>query len=137
MKTIQIISLFLFIIILHLFPLGSKCYGSGSMADPPQISFEENEYDFGVIMPGDAAVHYFVFSNSGSGPLVISNVRSSCGCTVPAWPKTPIQAGARDSLKVEYNTKIKGAFNKTITVQSNAANPMVELRIKGSVSKTK
>lgn len=137
MKIINLIAFLLFVFIMPVFPLVEKFSGITNVSDPPKISFVETEYDFGIIQPGAVAVHYFVFSNSGKVPLVISNVRSSCGCTVPAWPKTPLQAGARDSLKVEYNTKIKGAFNKTITVHTNAVNPMVELRIKGSVVKAK
>ncbi len=103
--------------------------------DEPTISFSETEYDFGTIRTGSEAVHYFVFSNSGKTPLVILNVRTSCGCMVSEWPKIPLAEGRKDSLRVEYNTKVKGVFNKTITVQSNANNPVVELRIKGNVVK--
>jgi hypothetical protein len=102
-----------------------------------RIAFEKTEFDFGVIRYGSEAVHFFVFSNTGDAPLVILNVRTSCGCTVSEWPKAPIASGAKDSLRVEYNTKVKGVFNKTITVQSNAGNALVELRIKGNVTKTK
>lgn len=137
MKIINLIAILLLIFIMPVFPLVDKFSGVKDASDPPQITFAETEYEFGIMEPGASAVHYFVFSNSGKVPLVISNVRSSCGCTVPAWPKIPVLPGARDSLKVEYNTKIKGAFNKTITVHTNAVNPMVELRIKGSVVKTK
>jgi len=102
-------------------------------ADGPLISFSKTEFDFGTIRTGSEAVHFFVFSNPGKTPLIILNVRTSCGCTVTDWPKTPIAAGMKDSLKVEYNTRVKGVFNKTITVQSNARDPLVELRIKGNV----
>lgn len=101
----------------------------------PVISFSKTEFDFGTIRMGSEAVHYFVFSNSGKSPLIILNVRTSCGCTVTDWPKTPLGAGMKDSLKVEYNTRVKGVFNKTITVQSNARDPLVELRIRGNVVK--
>ncbi len=101
----------------------------------PGISFSETEYDFGTIRTGSDAVHYFVFSNSGKTPLVIMNVRTSCGCMASEWPKIPLAEGSKDSLRVEYNTRVKGVFNKTITVQSNAKDPVVELRIKGNVVK--
>jgi hypothetical protein len=101
----------------------------------PQIIFAATEHDFGTMAPGDEAVHYFVFTNDGDAPLVIVNVRASCGCMASEWTKKPVDAGAKDSLRVEYNTKIKGSFSKTITVQSNAVNPTVELKIRGSVIK--
>ncbi len=107
------------------------------LSDRPRITFAETDYDFGIIKSGEDAVHYFVFSNEGKLPLVITNVRTSCGCAVPKWPKSPMGSGVKDSLRVEYNTKVKGAFNKTITVQSNAVNGEVELRIRGDVIKAK
>ena len=100
-----------------------------------RITFAATEHDFGTMAPGDEAVHYFVFTNDGDAPLVIVNVRASCGCMASEWTKKPVDAGAKDSLRVEYNTKIKGSFSKTITVQSNAVNPTVELKIRGSVIK--
>jgi len=100
-----------------------------------RITFAATEHDFGTMAPGDEAVHYFVFTNDGDAPLVIVNVRASCGCMASEWTRKPVDAGAKDSLRVEYNTKIKGSFSKTITVQSNAVNPTVELKIRGSVIK--
>ncbi len=104
-------------------------------SEGPVISFSETEYDFGTIRTGSEAVHYFVFSNTGKTPLVILNVRTSCGCMASEWPKIPVAEGRKDSLRVEYNTKVKGVFSKTITVQSNAKDPVIELRIKGNVVK--
>jgi len=119
------------------FPQSEKVQSDKDAPDVQGISFSKNEYDFGTIQSGAEAVHYFVFFNTGKAPLVILNVRTSCGCTVPAWPKSPVGPGMKDSLRVEYNTKIKGAFNKTITVHSNVQNAMVELKIKGEVIKAK
>jgi len=56
---------------------------------------------------------------------------------VPAWPKVPVGPGVKDSIRVGYNTKVKGTFNKIITIQSNAENGLIELRIKGNVARTK
>ena len=108
-----------------------------SQTDVTKINFQEKEYDFGTVKSGDEAIHYFVFINEGSVPLAISNVRTSCGCAVPEWPQKPVLSGMRDSLKVEYNTKIKGAFNKTVSVYMNDSRGMIELRIKGNVVKAK
>ncbi len=122
----------IFYIIVFLSIFGTSLF---SQSDVPKINFVEKEYDFGTVKSGDEAIHYFVFSNRGTVPLVISNVRTSCGCAVPEWPKTPIGGGEKDSLKVEYNTRIRGAFDKTISVYSNASGGMTELRIKGNVVK--
>ncbi|HRV88892.1 MAG TPA: DUF1573 domain-containing protein [Prolixibacteraceae bacterium] len=100
----------------------------------PAIEFPVRMHDFGKVKSGDQAFYYFVFTNSGEAPLVISNVRSSCGCTVPQWPRVPILGGQSDSIRVEYNTRIKGSFNKTITVFSNATGSGVGLVIKGNVT---
>jgi len=110
---------------------------TGQERSGPLINFSETEYDFGTVSPGDEAVHYFVFSNTGNAPLAIINVRASCGCMASEWTKKPINTGAVDSLRIEYNTRIKGSFNKTISVQSNAENGDIELRIRGSVVKSK
>ncbi len=105
--------------------------------ESPGISFKETLHDFGEIITGAEAIHYFVFTNTGESPLVVLNARASCGCMASAWPKAPVAAGAKDSLRVEYNTKIRGSFNKSVTVQTNAENPMVELKIRGNVVKAK
>ena len=99
----------------------------------PYIKFEYIEYDYGDIMQGDEGACEFVFKNTGKNPLVLSNVRPSCGCTVPKWSKEPIKGGGKSSIKVKYNTSRAGSFSKSITVYSNAANSPVVLKIKGNV----
>jgi len=123
------------IIVILLLIIGFPLFAQTDAVNVPKINFEEKEFDFGTVKSGDEAIHYFVFSNSGNVPLVISNVRSSCGCAVPEWPKNPVGVGDKDSLRVEYNTRIRGAFNKTIMVYSNAPDGMTELRIKGNVTR--
>lgn len=135
---INILILFIFLIrVIPGFPQVADRQIKNVDSDAPKIAFAETEYDFGTIDFGGNAVHYFVFSNAGKTPLIIQNVRTSCGCMVPAWPKIPVTTGMTDSLRVEYNTKVKGTFNKIITVQSNAVNAVVELKIKGNVVKIK
>ncbi len=99
------------------------------------IIFNNLEHDYGTIERGGDGQSEFVFTNKGSSPLILSNVRASCGCTVPQWPREPIPPGETNSIKVKYNTNIVGTFNKTITVNSNAANGLVRLRVKGQVMK--
>ena len=99
----------------------------------PEITFDKSVYDYGTLEYGADGTTYFPFSNTGNEPLILQKPRSSCGCTVPSWPKTPILPGESDSIKVTYNTKKVGTINKTVTVVSNAKNSTVVLRIKGKV----
>ncbi len=99
----------------------------------PKIEFEKTVYDYGTITQGSDGTCYFEFKNTGKEPLILSKPRSSCGCTVPTWPKKPILPGKTDKIKVTYNTKRVGVINKTVTIYSNAANRSIVLRIKGKV----
>lgn len=98
-----------------------------------KIEFEKVEHDYGTIPVGGDGAYEFVFTNEGEEPLVLSNVRSSCGCTVPKWPKEPIMKGEQATIKVQYDTKKIGSFSKSVTVYSNSSNNPVVLRIKGKV----
>lgn len=104
-------------------------------AQSDSIIFEKLVHDYGTIERGSDGNTVFTFTNKGQKPLVLSNVRASCGCTVPEWPREPIAPGKTGEIKVKYNTKIAGSFNKTISVNSNAANSAVVLRVKGNVTK--
>jgi len=100
----------------------------------PEISFKKTTHDYGTIYLNSDGTCNFEFTNTGNEPLILSKPRSSCGCTVPAWPKEPILPGETNNIKVTYNTHKAGAFNKTVTVYSNAKNKStVLLRIKGKV----
>lgn len=103
-------------------------------ADGPKITFSEQEHNYGNIQKGGDGNCEFVFTNEGNEPLILSNVKASCGCTTPSWTKEPIMPGKNGSIKVRYNTNNIGSFNKTITVTSNAVNsPRIVLKIKGKV----
>jgi hypothetical protein len=99
----------------------------------PFIKFEILEYDYGTITQEHDGICVFVFKNTGKNPLVLSNVRPSCGCTVPKWSKEPIKGGDESNIEVKYNTRRPGSFSKSITVYSNATNSPVVLKIKGNV----
>lgn len=104
------------------------------------MTFAEPTHDFGQIMDGDKVEHVFTFTNSGSEPLVISNAKGSCGCTVPDWPKDPIKPGATGEIKVVYNSKNKGKVggkneNKTVTITANTNPTETRIFIKGIVDK--
>jgi hypothetical protein len=99
----------------------------------PEITFESDVNDYGTVKFGSDGNCEFKFKNTGKDPLIISNARGSCGCTVPTWPKEPILKGQTGTIKVHYDTKRPGAFSKTITINSNAKTDTKVLTIKGVV----
>lgn len=100
----------------------------------PKISFSELEHNYGTLKKGGDGNCEFTFTNEGNEPLILSNVKASCGCTTPSWTKEPIMPGKTGTIKVRYNTNNVGGFTKTITVTSNAIDsPRVTLKIKGKV----
>ena len=100
----------------------------------PEISFKTTLHEYGDIYVDGDGTYLFEFTNTGNEPLILTKPISSCGCTVPSWPKEPILPGESNSIKVTYNTHKIGVFNKTVTVKSNAQKePSVMLRIKGNV----
>ena len=98
-----------------------------------EITFEYEIHDYGTIDFAGDGVYAFKFTNTGSEPLVISDAKGSCGCTVPKFPKEPILKGQSNVINVSYDTKRPGPFTKTVTVTSNAKTPTTVLTIKGVV----
>ncbi|MCO5260771.1 MAG: DUF1573 domain-containing protein [Crocinitomicaceae bacterium] len=104
------------------------------VTDGPKIEFKKDVHDYGNIKYAADGTCSFEFKNTGNAPLIISNAKGSCGCTVPEWPKEPINPGKTGVIKVKYDTKRPGAINKSVTLTSNAVNePTKILRIKGEV----
>ena len=101
----------------------------------PEITFKETNHDFGNIEFKGNGSYEFVFVNTGNEPLILTQPKSSCGCTVPEWPRQPILPGESNVIKVTYkNTDRPGSFNKYVTVFSNALiNKEVKLHIKGTI----
>lgn len=98
-----------------------------------KFEFKTETIDYGEISKGSDGVRSFEFTNVGDEPLVITDVKSSCGCTVPEKPDGPIAAGETGVIKVKYDTKRVGPIRKTITVYSNADEPVKALKIKGTI----
>ncbi|MCF8295504.1 MAG: DUF1573 domain-containing protein [Bacteroidales bacterium] len=98
-----------------------------------EITFETTVHDFGKLTFGGDGTYEFKFKNTGKEPLVINNVKTSCGCTVPVWPKEPINKRKSGTILVKYDTKRQGNFSKTITVYSNGSIQPITLTIKGEV----
>lgn len=99
--------------------------------DSTTIVFTETTHDYGTMTKGADGNYTFTFKNTGSLPLVLTNVKSSCGCTVATWPREPIAPEKTGEIKVKYDTNRVGPFQKTITVTSNAKTTV--LTIKGTV----
>ena len=97
------------------------------------LTFKEEEIDYGTIKQNADGERIFSFTNTGKSPIVISTVKTSCGCTVPSYSKEPILPGKTSEIKVRYATNRIGVFKKTITIVSNASEPNKIIRIKGEV----
>lgn len=99
----------------------------------PEIVFESETVDYGTIDFNASGEREFKFKNTGKEPLIIQSATGSCGCTVPTPPKEPIKPGETAVIKVKYDTKRVGNFEKAITVMSNAKSGTKVLKIKGQV----
>ena len=106
-----------------------------AFAQKPTVKFETESHDFGEIQEKEGPVSYvFKYTNTGSTPLVLTQVQASCGCTTPEWTRKPLRQGESGEVKVTYNPANRpGTFTKTITVMSNAEKPTTVLRISGKV----
>ena len=103
----------------------------------PILKWDEESYDFGTIHQGDVIEKKYIFRNIGTAPLVILNATSTCGCTIPEWPKTHILPDSSDSVLVKFNSKNKeGAQNKEVTIFANTIPNQSKITIKGIVGKT-
>ncbi|MBJ59934.1 MAG: hypothetical protein CMP64_05080 [Flavobacteriales bacterium] len=101
----------------------------------PKMEFKTSVMDYGLIEHNSDGNREFVLTNTGNAPLIISNAKGSCGCTVPTWPKAPIAPGESASIGVKYSTNRIGKFTKTITLTTNTEEKTKILTIKGEVKK--
>ncbi len=105
----------------------------------PELKFDSEVVDYGTIDYDANGVREFKFKNVGKSPLTISNVQGQCGCTAttidgkPGWPQEPILPGKSGSIKVKYDTKRPGRFEKNVTVTSNSKQASIVVKIKGEV----
>ena len=103
--------------------------------DGPQMEFVETTVDYGTIEQGSDPYRMFTFTNTGNAPLVITNAKGSCGCTVPTYPKEPIPPSETSEIKVRYDTNRVGPFTKRVTLTTNMGEEQIVLTIKGKVEK--
>nr|WP_321247059.1 DUF1573 domain-containing protein [uncultured Psychroserpens sp.] len=101
------------------------------------IKFKTEVVDYGTITQNSDGTRLFTFTNTGDAPLLITKVKTSCGCTVPSYSKAPILPGETGELNIKYDTKRLGAFTKTVTVTSNSEGGNKILKIKGNIIASK
>ena len=107
---------------------------SKELVSGPVITMDKDIHDYGTIDYNSDGTCVFVVTNTGNAPLIISNAKGTCGCTVPTWPKTPIAPGASAEISVKYKTTNVGPINKKVYITSNAVNaPKKEVKIAGKV----
>jgi hypothetical protein len=100
----------------------------------PEFTFVKDEHDFGVLVDGEKVSYSFVFTNTGDAPLIISNAKGSCGCTVPNWPRDPIAVGEKGTIDVTFNSSgRKGIQSKAVTLTANTNPNRKVIKIKSEV----
>ncbi len=104
-----------------------------SLTAAKQVVFTETQFDFGQIKQGIPTTHNFVFQNGETTPIVISDVKTTCGCTTPTYPKQPIMQGQKNQINIGYNAQAMGRFQRTIFVSIEGESTPRELVIKGEV----
>lgn len=129
-----IVFLFVFVCAINLkAQTGAQPCNAADNPNAPVMTFEKDVVDYGTIEYGADGNREFKFKNTGKEPLIIYSATGSCGCTVPTHPKEPIKPGETAVIKVHYDTKRAGGFEKSISVESNAKNCRITLKIKGHV----
>ncbi len=98
-----------------------------------ELFFAESTYNFGEMMEDGPGTFKIEFKNTGDQPIIINRVRSSCGCTIPSWPKEPVEPEQTGEIAVKYNTALTGSFRKSVYIYSTAENSPVKLLVKGKV----
>lgn len=104
-----------------------------SFAQKGVLKFKEETHKFGKVPQGVPVTNEFVFTNTGTDPVVISNVTVSCGCTTPIWSKAPVLPGKTGIIKATFNAAAVGSFNKPVTVFSNTEGGSITLYLNGEV----
>ena len=115
--------------ILFIFLSGLIAFGTTSKVQ----WLEGKEHDFGDILRHQPVEYHFQFTNVSEGPLIIDNVRTSCGCTAPDWTEAPIAVADTSSIRITYNAKKKGYFRKKIKVYFDGQRKAEVLYVEGYV----
>lgn len=115
-------------------------YSQGLAASKPAtksataaFNWANTTYDFGKTRVGAPVAYEFRFTNTGLAPLIISSVKASCGCTVTAYTKDPVEHGASGFVRATYNAAQKGVYSKTVAVSANTPEGIINLTVKGEI----
>ncbi len=109
--------------------------GTTDTVNVAKMTFDETTYDFGEAAEGEIVKYVFKFTNTGKVPLVINNASSTCGCTIPVWPKEAIPPGQSGEIKVEFNTTAKHDFQeKPVIISANTYPSNTTVYLKGYVN---
>lgn len=115
--------------------MGFAISASAQTDTKAEFKFVEEKHDFGKVPQGKPVTTDFVYTNIGVEPLILTEVKPTCGCTIADYTKTPVKKGEKGSIKITYNAAVEAPFNKTIVVTSNAKTPTKYLVIVGEVTK--
>lgn len=115
--------------------VGFTITASAQTDNKAEFKFVEEKHDFGKVPQGKPVTTDFVYTNVGEEPLILTEVKPTCGCTIADYTKTPVKKGEKGSIKITYNAAVEAPFNKTIVVTSNAKTPTKYLVIVGEVVK--
>lgn len=108
------------------------------VGNAPVLKFDKEIYDFGKIKDGDKVSYSYSFTNTGKSPLIITDAVASCGCTIPSWPKKPINPGQKEAIKVIFNSAGKsGLIDKQITITANTTPAQTLVHLVGEVETKK
>lgn len=113
--------------------LGFAFNASAQDNQKPEFKFNEEKHDFGKIPQGTPVTTVFEYTNIGEEPLILADVKPTCGCTIADYTKAPVKKGEKGIIKITYNAAAVAPFNKTIVVTSNAKTPQKYLNIVGEV----
>ncbi len=103
--------------------------------DAPRLTFSTTHHNFGEIVRGQVVSHTFVFENTGTAPLVLTKVETTCGCTATSWTRQPLQPGDKGEITVSFDSSGKtGQQVKVISVYSNALTPIERIKISAIVN---
>lgn len=127
------IALSLITVMLVVCAYGQQQASEAKTANTPVFKWESTTHDFGKIKLNVPVSYEFTFTNTGDVPLVISTVQASCGCTVTAYSREPIEPNGSGYVKATFNAGTLGRFNKTVTVNANTETGVVSLSITGEV----
>jgi len=115
--------------------IGFAISASAQTDNKAEFKFVEEKHDFGKVPQGKPVTTDFVYTNIGEEPLILTEVKPTCGCTIADYTKTPVKKGDKGLIKITYNAAVEAPFNKTIVVTSNAKTPTKYLVIVGEVTK--